>query len=145
MPPERQAWQRYLLLLFLFSPPEGQAARDPFQPPETISCLALRSTAPLWRLRDIVGRAEDYRAWLVSPQGKGKLWAQQQWPGPGWQLLKVEALSVTVGHGLACKTPLRITLKGSIYVREAQDDGTVSVVDPHAAARQPGTTVPSVR
>ncbi|WP_158780956.1 HofP DNA utilization family protein [Pantoea sp. BAV 3049] len=120
MKTDRWRWRGSLLLLTLFCW-RGQAERDPFQPPQSVSCLSSPAAVPLWQLRGIVGRAENYRAWLVSPQGKGALWAQQQWPDEHWQLLKVEALSITAASGLECQTPLRIMLKGSIYARDAKN------------------------
>ncbi|MGE9552459.1 HofP DNA utilization family protein [Erwinia amylovora] len=148
MKPDRWGWPGSLVLLALFSL-RSQAERDPFQPPSAVRCPSSPPAAPLWRLRGIVGRAEDYRAWLVSPQGKVNLWAQRQWPDERWQLLTVDALGITAASGLECRTPLRITLKGSLYARdakigdsqqEAMDRRTVSAVESAAAANQPGGT-----
>ncbi|MBP2168642.1 pilus assembly protein HofP [Erwinia toletana] len=59
---------RLLWLLWLLS---GVAvARDPFAPAETASCLQPAPALTQWRLQGIIGRADDYRGWLLSPQGQ---------------------------------------------------------------------------
>ncbi|EXU76534.1 DNA utilization family protein [Erwinia mallotivora] len=138
-------WRYNLLLFSLLFSPAGQSERDPFQPPQEADCLNVQPAAAPWQLRGIVGQPDDYRAWLVSPEGRGKLWARQQSPGNQWQLSQVDARGLTLASMQGCKAVLKMTLKGDIYARDKGNSAAVTDDGALSAARQPHRVVSGVR
>jgi len=122
------------------------ASRDPFTPPDSLNCQAAGHARPLWRLRGIIGHKEDYRALMVSDQGKGRLRGHKERLDEYWQLREVDARSVTLAAQQGCTPPLRLALKGSIYENSAlENDVAVAAVTPAVAPRQPTTALTGVR
>lgn len=102
-----------LLVLLLVTAGCG-AERDPFQPPGAL-CLPAASAPFNWRLKGIIGRADDYHAWLTQAKGKGMPRRQGQQLDERWQLVKVDAQSIMLADVTDCLPPLIRNLKGSIY------------------------------
>ncbi|MCX8958874.1 DNA utilization family protein [Erwinia psidii] len=140
-------WCSTLLTLSLSFSGPCHAERDPFRPPQDIECLNAPPVAPAWQLRGVVGNPGDYRAWLVSPQGVGRLWAKGQRPDERWQLSQLEAFSITLVHWHGCAASLKMMLKGNIYAKEKDyiHAGADSVISPATAIRQPNSVVSGIR
>ncbi|WP_338560221.1 HofP DNA utilization family protein [Erwinia sp. E_sp_B04_7] len=105
------------LLLLLLITAGCRAEKDPFQPPGTV-CETAQSAPFNWRLKGIIGRADDYHAWLTPEKGKGMPRSQGQQIDQRWQLIKVEAMSITLADVKGCLSPLKRNLKGSIYEKD---------------------------
>jgi len=125
-----------LALLIFICMNAAKAARDPFMPPENVLCDTPAKTALVPRLRGIIGKEGDYRAWLVTSGGQGQLWAQQQWPTPRWLLQRVTAFSIRLQSATRCP-PLIINLQGSLYETEPSVNRNASSGTGQAAVRQP--------
>jgi pilus assembly protein HofP len=122
------------------------AARDPFSPPENMFCDPLLPMPPP-QLRGIIGRPANYRAWLVTRSGSGKLWAAQSWPDAYWQLRDVTALGITLAAATPCSAPLRINLQGSLYETHSpvESSSPAAAMAGNAIAGQPGAAFSGVR
>ncbi|RRZ89806.1 hypothetical protein [Erwinia sp. 198] len=122
------------------------AARDPFSPPESVLCDALLPMPPP-QLRGIIGRPTNYRAWLVTRSGSGKLWAAQSWPDAYWQLRDVTALGITLVAATPCSAPLSINLQGSLYETHSpvESPPAADAVAGNAIAGQPGAAFSGIR
>lgn len=138
-------WRHFLVMFSLVISGVSHAGRDPFQPPKNIACLNVKPEIPLWQLRGIVGQQDDYRAWLISPQGSGKLWAKGQRPDEIWQLLQLDAFSITVASRQGCVSSLKMMLKENIYAKNKDDTRTGTAVAPVASLRQPERNVTGIR
>ena len=110
----RQATLPLRLLVLLLVTAGCGAERDPFQPPGAL-CLPAASVPFNWRLKGIIGRADDYHAWLTQAKGKGMPRMEGQQLDERWQLVKIDARSITLADVTGCLPPLIKNLKGSTY------------------------------
>lgn len=95
---------------------EGRGERDPFQPPG-MACEG-ELTSFLWQLKGIVGRADDYHAWLMRAQGEWITLRQGERVDQRWQLQQIDGLSITLEDVTGCLSPFKKTLKGNIYEKD---------------------------
>ena len=115
LPGQATLASRLLVLLLLAA--GCQAERDPFQPRGAL-CLPAASAPVSWRLKGIIGQADDYHAWLTQAKGTGMSRRQGQQLDERWQLAKVDARSITLADVTGCFPPLIRNLKGSIYEKD---------------------------
>lgn len=93
------------------------SARDPFSSPGGASCLS-PEPASAWRLLGVIGRADRFDAWLISPTGTLlRRGVEQPLPGTSWRVIRTDAGGVTLSDVLSCLPPLRLVLTGGKHVQ----------------------------
>ncbi|MCU5771858.1 DUF2531 family protein [Erwiniaceae bacterium BAC15a-03b] len=119
---------RLLWLLWLLS--GVAAARDPFAPSETASCLQQVPALTQWRLQGIIGRAADYRGWLLSPQGQVVTVANSgDFPLYPWEVSEINGAAIHLQAVQSCE-PRGFSLRLKGRNDEMDNHHDVSTAEP---------------
>ncbi|WP_128177102.1 HofP DNA utilization family protein [[Pantoea] beijingensis] len=89
-------------------------ARDPFSPPDAMTCLSEIPRPVQWRLQGIIGRKNDYRGWLLSPQGQSLTMSTGDvFPLAPWFIDEIGPMSVMLSEEKSCRPgQYQLTVKG---------------------------------
>lgn len=105
-------------------------ARDPFLPAGTSPCSLETETTFPWRLQGVIGRPDNYQAWLRSPTSiRQHVAVNDLLPDGGWRVTQIDLHSVSLTDSTQCQPSLTLHLKG---VNKDVKDNSHS-----AAVRQP--------
>ncbi|TQI77712.1 pilus assembly protein HofP [Serratia fonticola] len=83
----------------LFSTPlYAKHFRDPFQPPQMMSCIPPAVSPAGWQLKGIIGTPDLRYAWVKTSQGQWMGLHSQQWVLDGvWQVLQIRPRQLELG------------------------------------------------
>ena len=121
----------FLLLLLVVN---TALARDPFLPAGVSPCPEETAALFAWRLQGVIGRPDNYQAWLSSSGTlRQRVRIEEQLAGSAWRVTHIDLQEVSLADGTQCLPPLTLRLKGE--KKHVKDNPHPAVVDkPH----QPG-------
>lgn len=103
-------------------------ARDPFVAPQVARCVTELPTLSQWHLQGVIGRDNDWRGWLLSPQGQVlAVVPESNFPVYPWQISEINGQSISFRATQSCEEgQFSLRLKGRFNEKDRHRHAVVA-------------------